>query len=145
MWNDHLIINNPIDNNEETSSYKNTKRIRKHLIFEAYVDDESERPYRSGGIDREVSNAVIESVKLLHSSGFVHGDLRSPNIMIGNNNQMKFINFDWAGKEGEATYLMLLNTEIGWHNDVIAGGKIKSIHDEHIVKNELLGLMGQII
>ena len=96
---------------------------------------------QNSGIDPEVSNAVTESVKLLHSNGFVHGDLRGPNIMIGNNNQVKFIDFEWAGKRGEATYPMLLNTEIGWHNDVVAGGKIKSIHDEYMVENELQRLM----
>ena len=172
------------------------EQIRKHLIFEAYVNEESERSYKvaikftknyseichsscyemgiapkllafekipgewhvvvmewlenyttlfdlaqNGGIGSEVSSAVIESVKLLHRNGFVHGDLRGPNIMIGNNNQVKFIDFEWAGKEGEATYPMLLNTEIGWHNDVIPGGKIKIIHDEHMVKKELSGLM----
>ncbi|CAJ0876762.1 12752_t:CDS:2 [Entrophospora sp. SA101] len=106
-------------------------QIRKHLIFEAYVNVESGRPYRNGGIDHDVSNAVIESVKLLHSNGFVHGDLRSPNIMIGKNNQMKFLDFEWADKEGEATYPMLLNTEFGCY----CGGKIKSIHDKHIIKN----------
>ncbi|CAJ0634520.1 2430_t:CDS:2 [Entrophospora sp. SA101] len=84
---------------------------------------------QNGGIDHDVSNAVIESVKLLHSNGFVHGDLRSPNIMIGKNNQMKFLDFEWADKEGEATYPMLLNTEFGCY----CGGKIKRHKKQRLI------------
>ena len=35
----------------------------------------------------------------------------------------------------------LLNLEIEWHEDVAAGGKIKCIHDEYMVKKELLYLV----
>lgn len=38
-----------------------------------------------------------------HSAGFVHGDLRDPNI-ICNGDRVLLIDFDWGGKAGQASY-----------------------------------------
>jgi len=42
-------------------------------------------------------------VKQFHAQGYVHGDLRPPNFIV-NNGRLFLIDFDWGGKEGEATF-----------------------------------------
>jgi len=44
-----------------------------------------------------------ELVLDFHQEGFVHGDLRAPNI-ICKGDEVFLIGFDWAGKAGEASY-----------------------------------------
>jgi len=39
----------------------------------------------------------------LHSSGFVHGDLRLPNFLV-DGERLLLIDFDWGGKEGQARF-----------------------------------------
>jgi serine/threonine protein kinase len=83
-------------------------------------------------------NKVIESIKKIHDLGFVHGDMRLPNILIGPGDSIKIIDFDWAGKIGEVVYPPLLNQEIDvWHSDVKAGKKILPEHDLYILNTEL--------
>jgi hypothetical protein len=86
---------------------------------------------------RSLTDAVNTAVQQLHDKGFVHGDLRSPNIMVGPQNSIAFIDFDWAGKVGEAVYPSLMNSVINWHGDAKPGGKILPNHDMHMLKLEL--------
>ncbi|PCH34147.1 hypothetical protein WOLCODRAFT_160639 [Wolfiporia cocos MD-104 SS10] len=54
---------------------------------------------------------------LLDEKGFVHGDLRSSNIMVrivGANPEIKVIDFDWAGKAGQVLYPAVRNESIDW-------------------------------
>ncbi|CAA7270391.1 unnamed protein product [Cyclocybe aegerita] len=43
-------------------------------------------------------------VKSFHDSGFVHGDLRVPNIICDDKDRVLLIDFDWSGKEGQVSY-----------------------------------------
>ncbi|KDQ29603.1 hypothetical protein PLEOSDRAFT_1112361 [Pleurotus ostreatus PC15] len=61
----------------------------------------------------KVQSNVGNIVKVLHDNGLVFGDLRTPNIMYVNSS-FKLIDFDWAGKEGEARYPPFLSTGIPW-------------------------------
>ena len=45
-------------------------------------------------------------LSLFHGEGFVHGDLRGPNILVVDD-VVKVIDFNWAGKIGEAWYRSL--------------------------------------
>ncbi|CAG8505365.1 34209_t:CDS:2, partial [Racocetra persica] len=67
----------------------------------------------------QTENVVKNAIKLFHDSGYVHGDLRDENIIAKYNNgkiDIKFVNFDWAGREGEAKYPEI---EIGKLNAII--------------------------
>jgi len=82
---------------------------------------------------------TMEMVTKMHSKGFVHGDMRLPNILIkesGSEHSLKIIDFDWAGMLGEAKYPPFLNQEINWHPDVGFGKKIKKEHDLHLIDME---------
>ena len=66
----------------------------------------------------------------LHDAGFVHGDIRSPNILVGVDRQPRLIDFDWSGKVGVARYPMQLNDrDINWPDETTAGGLIETRHD----------------
>ncbi|KAF5316482.1 hypothetical protein D9619_006108 [Psilocybe cf. subviscida] len=55
--------------------------------------------------DLEIRKAVKKAVAIGHEAGFVFGDIRRPNVLVGKaDGQVKLIDFDWAGKEGEAQY-----------------------------------------
>jgi len=46
---------------------------------------------------------LLDLVQALHEEGFVHGDLRDTNIICAGDIMM-LIDFDWAGREGDAAY-----------------------------------------
>jgi hypothetical protein len=49
--------------------------------------------------DLELSyRKVSDVVESLHANGYVFGDLRGPNIMFDTEKNVKFIDFDWAGR-----------------------------------------------
>ena len=42
-------------------------------------------------------------VAAIHGAGYVHGDLRPPNFVV-DGKKLLLIDFDWGGKEGDATF-----------------------------------------
>lgn len=69
--------------------------------------------------------------KLLTESGLVHGDLRSPNILVDDKHDVKVIDFDWAGKATVARYPANINLKSGeWHQSVARGELILPEHDK---------------
>ena len=85
--------------------------------------------------------AAVESIlKTLDSKDYVHGDLRTNNIMIRTDVieecvDIKVIDFDWAGKAGEACYPAERNTDIQWPGK--AGAPILKEHDLEMVHSWL--------
>ena len=55
-------------------------------------------------------------MRTLHSNGFVHGDLRAPNILLLKDNTVRILDFDWTGCAGVAKYPDDLNTSVEWLN-----------------------------
>ena len=55
---------------------------------------------------------IREKLTTLHQAGFVHGDIRTTNIMVKTNGERGIIlfDFDWAGVIGEVRYPMNVNT-----------------------------------
>ncbi|KAF8551636.1 hypothetical protein OG21DRAFT_1524301 [Imleria badia] len=50
-------------------------------------------------------NRLNEVVEELHKNGFVHGDLRPPNILCDpKSDRIMLLDFDWGGKAGDACY-----------------------------------------
>jgi len=73
-------------------------------------------------------------LKRLHDDDFVFGDLRGANIMITKNNKVKFVDFDWAGKEGVSRYPLFLSHQIQWPEGVEGLGVMKKSHDIDMLK-----------
>jgi hypothetical protein len=78
----------------------------------------------------KVRAKVKASLKELHAAGFVHGDIRPNNIMVQPDNSVRIIDFEWAGKIGEATYPLFMNhVDVDWPAGATDGGKIMAEHD----------------
>ena len=81
---------------------------------------------------------VQEKVKSLHDAGFVHGDIRTTNIMVKKNREagIHLIDFDWAGRIGTTTYPMNVNRiDINRPIGAIDGSIITVEHDEFMAIN----------
>lgn len=69
----------------------------------------------------------------LKSTGFVHGDLRAPNILV-QGDRVLAIDYDWAGRLGQVRYPIHLNQDEIWHNDACVGCAIEHSHDAFMVE-----------
>jgi len=78
---------------------------------------------------------VQEILNQLHENDFVFGDLWRINIMVMENEQVKFIDFDWAGKAGESHYPLILSKEIGWAKGVEGFAVMKKEHNLHMLES----------
>ncbi|KAF8330247.1 hypothetical protein F5887DRAFT_1287342 [Amanita rubescens] len=76
-----------------------------------------------------VRSTVRRALELLHSRGFVFGDLRPPNVMITKDGEVKLIDFNWAGEEGQAKYPLLISSEIAWPEGVKALAVMRREYD----------------
>lgn len=94
-----------------------------------------------------------KAIKLLHDAGFVHGDLRDPNILCSIVcDHVWLIDFDWARQIRAGYYPADLNAEIQWPAGVVTGGLIEKEHDwafhhlryEHLV-NEVAVKIDEVI
>jgi serine/threonine protein kinase len=84
-------------------------------------------------LTEDMRKSVHASLKILHDAKFVHGDMRPPNILLGPDDDVKFIDFDWAGNVNETRYPASMNPNIGWHPDVGLGKPIETKHDTYLV------------
>jgi hypothetical protein len=53
--------------------------------------------------------------------------------MITKNNKVKFVDFDWAGKEGVSRYPLLLSSQIQWPKGVEGLAMMERWHDFDIL------------
>ncbi|KAI0293993.1 hypothetical protein BC826DRAFT_1013672 [Russula brevipes] len=88
----------------------------------------------------KVRSKVRRVVRLLHEGGFVHGDIRDTNILIDRGSlesedvAIHLVDYDWAGRIGEAKYPVGIN-KLGVRrpHDVVGGQPITPIHDLEMV------------
>jgi hypothetical protein len=74
-------------------------------------------------------NVLNQVIQLYHEAGFVHGDLRAPNIIISNQKPV-ILDFDWAGENGIVRYPRVLNHhDILWPDGVDVNQPIQAEHD----------------
>jgi hypothetical protein len=83
----------------------------------------------------EVSESVSKILCLMRQN--VHGDFRSSNVLCELDYLQKFtwrvlvIDFEWAGKQGEATYPVEMNPEVDWPEGCEAFAPLEFAHDEY--------------
>jgi len=93
--------------------------------------------YDATAVNRTQLQEVVDSIiEKLGSKNYVHGDLRSNNIMIQSNMMdksvdLRVIDFNWAGEAGQVRYLAERNREIWWPGE--AGEPIEQDHDLKMV------------
>ncbi|KAG6883758.1 hypothetical protein C0993_003959, partial [Termitomyces sp. T159_Od127] len=84
----------------------------------------------------KVRSRVLDIVQELHRGCFVHGDIRDTNLLVDIDSlvdevvQIHLVDFDWAGRIGEARYPYGLNyTTVKRPKEVTSGGLIAEQHD----------------
>ena len=115
------------------------------LVVMDRIDDVFVPLYTSeSNLTFELRNLVLKETILLHQAGYVHGDLRDTNLMVRKDGQSGFmlVDFDWAGKIGEACYPMNVNTDpmLGRPLGAFDGEVIKSDHDMEMLQKIFEGL-----
>ncbi|KAJ7056520.1 hypothetical protein C8F01DRAFT_1086870 [Mycena amicta] len=74
-------------------------------------------------------------VRKLGTKKHVHGDLRSPNLLVDKRGKMQILGFDWAGREDQQPkYKIDLSKEIVWHSTARRGKRVCHEHDEFMVE-----------
>jgi len=68
-----------------------------------------------GRLTEQQCKRVKDAIDIIHSNQLVFGDLRRPNILVGNDIAM-LVDFDWCGKSGEGRYPSEINRDssMGW-------------------------------
>ncbi|XP_065832145.1 uncharacterized protein [Oscarella lobularis] len=105
--------------------------------------DDGFRTLKSALDDQTVHKpaAVKENLKnaleCIHSNAYVHGDFRSPNILVNNDGEVKIIDFDWSGKEASVYYPVPLNDGIDWPKGAAFDQRIRKEHDCFFLEKHL--------
>jgi serine/threonine protein kinase len=107
------------------------------MIIMEYIEGETLAKAKPTLNNNEATTTVRleleRALKLLHDQGLVFGDLRSTNVMITTTEekqqQVKLVDFNWAGEEGRTTYPYLMSSEIDWPKGVEALAVIERAHD----------------
>eukprot|EP00727_Mastigamoeba_balamuthi_P012344 m51a1_g7732 hypothetical protein (627) ;mRNA; f:167059-169169 len=95
---------------------------------------------KGGG--QHFKDSLVQAVQLLHKNGYVHGDLRIPNVLGSRNSEGMVdaivVDFDWAGRDGTALYPPFMNHErVVWADGVSDSQPMKCEHDEVMVRRLL--------
>jgi hypothetical protein len=79
-----------------------------------FITPKEQNAAKNEVIREKVHPRLQNIVRILKTNDFVHGDIRSNNIMVkkGHEGECYLIDFDWAGKVGTARYPFDLNTSI---------------------------------
>lgn len=84
---------------------------------------------------KAAQDKLREFISDYHRHGFVHGDIRKPNVLVSNSDStdFKLIDFDWAGQQGHVHYPARLNPQIQWPKGVVEHALIEFEHDVKMV------------
>ena len=75
-----------------------------------------------------------------HDKGWVHGDLRDANMIVGNTNpeQIMLVDFNWSGKDGEVQYpAQCMHKELDMSGGDLGDLRIMKDHDDHVLGHTL--------
>ena len=97
------------------------------MVVMEYLQDFRSWSYHPKSAHEELRGFISE----YHRHGFVHGDIRKPNILVSSsdNTDFRLIDFDWAGRHGTARYPSKINPEIPWPEGVDVHALIEFEHD----------------
>ncbi len=102
------------------------------MIVMEYVKGKTLTQFLQSSPSQERLDAVLTlvttAIELLHAEGLVFGDLRTPNILVGEDGHVKIIDFDWAGVDGEHQYPFIVGNGIEWANGV---GPLAIMYKKH--------------
>lgn len=76
-----------------------------------------------------IINSVTEAIKVLHAENLVFGDLRTPNILVDSDGNVKLVDFDWCGVHGVDRYPFIVGNGIDWASGVGPLAMMFKAHD----------------
>ena len=76
---------------------------------------------------------IWHALDVLHGKGYVFEDLQGPNIMITKNEEVKLINFDWAGIHTKSQYPLLISRNLMWPAAMEVLSVMKTEHDDNML------------
>lgn len=96
-------------------------------------------PAHEVDITEDLQASIKAAVLTLHDLGFVHGDLRSPNILVRRSSAIEgsiilLLDFDWPGVEGETFYPRRINKDIAWAEGVEVTRPITKAQDMYMLR-----------
>ena len=106
-----------------------------HMVIMDYLDEDAFTCISDS--DKHLETHILEAIKTLHEGGLVHGDVRGMNIMKSTKNEetvIMLLDFDWAGKTGEARYPDVMNPAVDRPSGVVRCGLIQMNHDVAMVR-----------
>ncbi|KAI1798212.1 hypothetical protein LXA43DRAFT_1176622 [Ganoderma leucocontextum] len=119
--------------------------VEMYVVVMEYVDGsthpELRAPYPGTGAETpQWTGALRTAVTTLHEHGFVFGRLRGQNVFVprGHPDEVRLVNFNWAGRAGEARYPSTISMGVprlcpSWHPGVRRGGLIEKEHDDYLL------------
>eukprot|EP00919_Chromeraceae_sp_WS-2016_P059054 GHVR01140341.1.p1 GENE.GHVR01140341.1~~GHVR01140341.1.p1 ORF type:complete len:502 (+),score=39.79 GHVR01140341.1:141-1646(+) len=99
-----------------------------YMVVMEWIDEKD----LSKGVPLEITQ-LQQIQSCLVNGGFVHGDLRLPNFLVNKHGKIMLCDFDWAGKEGETRYPVVLNRGIDWPEGAEIGAIILFEHDKKML------------
>ncbi|KAJ6513424.1 hypothetical protein C8R45DRAFT_1154720 [Mycena sanguinolenta] len=85
----------------------------------------------------KIKQDVRQALSRLHDSGYVHGDVRDVNLLVHKTtSQIKFVDWDWAGKAGSVRYPHTINPEVLRPSRAVGGAEI--LKEDDVAMVELL-------
>jgi serine/threonine protein kinase len=116
------------------------KMVVMEYLSEPYKQGEELRYYEqiSSDIQQAARNMLKQRLQVVHHLGYVHGDIRNPNLMLALNGSgslvdLKLVDFDWAGKEGEVRYPHNMNLDLIRARGAKSSANITAKHDIFMV------------
>jgi serine/threonine protein kinase len=102
------------------------------MIVMEYVKSETLTQFLQSSPSQErldvIINSVTTAIELLHAVELVFGDLRTPNILVGEDGHVKLIDFDWCGVHGKHRYPFIVGNGIEWAKGV---GPLAIMYKQH--------------
>ncbi|KAI0043788.1 hypothetical protein FA95DRAFT_1498071 [Auriscalpium vulgare] len=81
--------------------YKRTLMVVMEVVTGPSVEDLAQEGRR---LTPDQHAQLRAAVDCMHEHGFVHGDLRKPNVMVTSAGKIQLIDFDWAGENEQVRY-----------------------------------------
>ncbi|ETW77023.1 hypothetical protein HETIRDRAFT_436122 [Heterobasidion irregulare TC 32-1] len=104
------------------------------VAMDAVSGKNLEDEYGGSVVPKEVADKIVAVLRTLWDAGWVHGDIRAPNLIIDDSGSVKLIDYDWAGAEGKVKYPRRISIDL--FTDVVGvvgEAKIIRKHDEEMV------------
>jgi serine/threonine protein kinase len=108
------------------------------MVVMQYVDGMTlDKAKRIGQVPATLVDQVQLALHHLHTKSLVFGDLRPSNIMITKNQDVKLIDFDWAGTHQRSRYPLLMSPVLRWPSGVGGLSVMEMWHDNDMFERLL--------